>query len=161
MIKEAQLKIFYTGKRKPEPQGKIFTYNGELIYLADMTPNKWVRNGQGYAIADQVVKAFKKLKINPTILYRRKDLKSIYKADRHLFIKKGYKVTWGGHEQWVLALTNFGYHDYFDDETTSLPSMTVSKWLQPETPPVEVHPANMDQYIDSRRRLKEIFMKII
>lgn len=152
---EAVLKIFYKGKKKPEAQGKVFKKGDEWIYLADMTPNKYIRNGDGYTIAYQILDALKDKNI--TIIYRRKDLKTCYKATRNLFLRKGWKVNWGNHEQQILAVESFEYSDYIYGEPNNLPSMTVDSWLKP--PKTYDKPVSQDEYINMRLRLREEFRK--
>jgi hypothetical protein len=126
-MNNAVLKIWIN--RKPVDQGKIFKMD-KWYYLADMTERKWYINYAGYAIADQILKAFSKAKIKPVILYRRRDLNVVYKTNATRFVKKGIQRDDGGHRQWILPLKgNWDTLKAKPAEPFGLKAMTVQEWL--------------------------------
>lgn len=136
-MKNAVLQIFYTdeqGKLHVAPQGKIFKDDwGKWIYLADMTPAKWFKNFSGYAISTQILEAFAKVKIRPSICYRRRDLGVYYTATPTLFYQKGIKGSWNGHSQVALPIKNWDTKSVSKiKEPKNLPVQSVDKWIKPD-----------------------------
>lgn len=135
-MKEAVLKIYYKdsqGNLHHEPQGKFYYLNGKAVFLADMTPSKWWRNYGGYSIAKQIVEGFSKAKVKPQIVYRRRDLGTIYVTNATTFTKAGILINFGNHRQYVLPVKNFKvYNENIKIEKKELPEMDLAVWLKDE-----------------------------
>lgn len=133
-MKEAVIYIFYTdqfGAVHKEPQGKLFFYGGKLYFLADMTPRKYWGKYSGYSIAKQVLDAFSRAKIRPTIAYRIKKQNTVYLATLTTMKTKGVAVPYGGHEQYILPIQYWKTKiNFIRNEFTGFPLMSVDEWLK-------------------------------
>lgn len=162
---EAVLSIFYTafnGKVCNKSQGKIFQHDGTWVYLADMTPNKWMHNYNGYGIADQIIEAFRTMKIRPRIIYRRRDLHTMYETTLKHIKDHAPLAKFGGHAQWFLplgkgkfeAITWTDFH-----EPKDLPILSVKDWMREPAKDYSV-PApvsfTVKDHVDAWMRLRQI-----
>ena len=140
-MKEAVLKIYYTDEYKRlhvEPQGKLYFFNKKPMYLADMTPKKWWKNFSGYSISKQILDAFTKAKVRPQIIYRRRDLGTLYATTPTQFKKRGIFGHWGGHDQYVLPVYSFDPIPWSTlSEPIDLPLLSISDWLKDTLSPTD------------------------
>lgn len=158
-MKQAVLQIYYVdryGKRHRDPQGKFYYNMGKPVYLADMTPNKWWRNYGGYSISRQILDAFSKVKVRPTIIYRDRVKGMLYITNMTKFKKKGILVAYGGHSQYVLPINSFEAKNVvLKGEPKGLPVLTVSKWLTAEKDDAGKPPRGTEyEIVDGVARLK-------
>lgn len=152
-MKQAVLKIIYTdqfGKRHNEPQGKFFYLKEKPVFMADMTPAKWWKNYAGYSIAKQVLDAFSKVKVRPTIIYRYR-LKGVnYITNMTKFKSKGILVAYGGHSQYVLPIGNWEAKRVSSvGVPMNLPAIMLSEWIKTESEVSPVKPKGTDYIIEN------------
>lgn len=156
MPKSAVLSIWIKGK--PIIQGKFCLIGNKPIYIANMTARKLSINGWGYAIAAQVLNAFKAAKIRPQIIYKRVDLSQHYITNRTRFETKSIARNDGDHQQYWLPLNsrNWKFVNGMPEESYGLPVMTIDKWLKSEADKKE--PAIIEDFSipnDTRSRLRD------
>lgn len=147
----ARLSIFI--KEHPVVQGKFYFLNEKPVFLVNIDDNKLWHNYNGYSIALQILETFQKAKIRPLILYKHITRNIIYQTTPSMFNKKGILVDYN-HRQSVLPINKWRVFKEDLQEPFNLPEMSVGNWLNPP----KLYPKiDMNQYIDSRRRLKEMF----
>lgn len=151
----ARLTIFIKGI--PVIQGKIYKREDKWIYLANISNNKLWHNYNGYSIALQILETFQKAKLRPLILYKHIKSNIVYQTTPSMFNKKGILVAYGLHRQSVLPINKWKIFKDDLQEPYNLPEVSVDNWLRPP----RVYPkVDMDQYLDSRMKLKEMFAQI-
>ena len=161
---DAVLSIYYTafnGKVCNKSQGKIFQYEGTWVYLADMTQNKWMHNYRGYGIADQIIEAFKSVKIRPRIIYRRRDTHTLYETTMKHIKDHAVYANFGGHKQWFqpIGKGKFEAIPWTEfHEPKDLPIVSAKTWMRnTDTIIPTEHPTfTVKDHVDAWLRLKDI-----
>ena len=151
----ARLSIFIKGH--PVVQGKFYYLNEKPVFLVNIDDNKLWHNYNGYSIANDVLEHFAKAKIRPLILYKHIKNGLIYQTVPSKFYKKAIQVNFGDHRQLVLPVKEWKFFKEDLQEPFNLPLMNISTWLNPP----KLYPKiDMNQYIDSKMRLKQIWQTI-
>lgn len=133
-MKDAVLLIFYTdsySKVHAKEQGKFFYHGGKPVYLADMDEDKLMYKFNAYGIAKQILDAFSKVKIKPSIIYRIKKDANLLLATPTVFLQKGLLRNFGGHEQYFLPVQYFkAVNGNISDEPKNLPILNLNDWIK-------------------------------
>lgn len=152
-MKQAVLKIIYVdqfGKRHNEPQGKFFYMNKKPVFMADMTPAKWWKNYAGYSISKQILDAFSKVKVRPTIIYRYRIKGMNYFTNMTKFKTKGILVAYGGHSQYVLPIGNWeAKRVSMKGVPMDLPVILLSQWVKTVNEVAPTKPKGSDYVIEN------------
>jgi len=128
-MKEAVLSIFIKGK--PVQQGKFFYLDGKPVFLANINPNKWWNNFNGWSIARQILDAFSKSRLRGVkIIYAYKKRATYYTTSATAFRKHGFLADWGGHQQYILNVKYWKANEGKVPEPYNLPVVSSDRWVR-------------------------------